>query len=416
MKLLLLLIFVVPLVYSRAIFHLGDPTKVIPNQYMIVLQDNTTIAIRDDHISKISNNNRLVEGIQENVFFRWHATIIGYAAQLSKETVSELLENPLVQWVEQDQVVSLEEDTIQEQIQTDPQAWGLRRIDQVDFLFNDDTYSYYNSSGEGVDIYIIDTGIFTTHEEFGGRAIWGINVVPGEEQQDCNGHGTHVASTAAGLEYGVAKKATLIAVKVLGCGGSGSWSGVEEGINFATTSHASRGRRSVANLSLGGGISPTTDAAVQASVAAGITYAIAAGNSNANACNYSPARTPEATTVGATAYTLNANPQLPSQDTRSTFSNIGTCVDIFAPGTNIKAAYIGSNTATAVLSGTSMASPHVAGVAAVQIGHRLNIGGPEFTPALLDSYLKSVSTKDHISNVGTGSPNNLLYSPFVDPQ
>jgi len=409
---LLALLFIVPLVLSKAVLHLGDADKVVPNQYMVVLQENSTIEIRDAHISKVLSNKRLIDGVEENVFFRWHVTVVGYAAQLSKESVAEILEDPLVRWVEQDQVVTIV-DTVEEQIETDPQAWGLRRIDQVDFYFNEDTYSYWASAGSGVDIYIIDTGILLTHVEFGGRAIQGINTVPGETDPDCNGHGTHVSSTSAGLEYGIAKKATLIAVKVLGCGGSGTWSGVEQGIEFTTSSHQTRGRRSVANMSLGGGPSPTTDAAVTRSVAAGVSYSIAAGNNNANACNYSPARTPEAVTVGATTYTLNTTEGQPSADVRATFSNFGTCVDIFAPGQNIKAAYIGSNTATAILSGTSMAAPHVTGVIAVRQGHLIDESLPEPGPIAIAGFLQQVSTKDHVQNPGAGSPNFLLYSPYA---
>jgi len=409
----LALLCVVPAAYSRAIYHLGDINNVIPNQYMVVLQENTTVAVRDAHIEKLLASKRLIEGAtEESVFYRWSVTVVGYAAKLSKQSVEELLENPLVQWVEQDQTVTLNEG-YEQQIQVDPQAWGLRRIDQVDFIFNDDTYTYWESAGSGVDIYIIDTGILITHQEFGGRAIFGTNTVPGETDNDCNGHGTHVASTSGGLEYGVAKKATLVGVKVLGCGGSGSWSGVEQGIEWTTVSHNSRGKRSVANMSLGGGISPTTDAAVSKSIAGGVNYAIAAGNSNANACNYSPARVPEAVTVGATTYTLNANPANPSQDVRASFSNFGTCVDIFAPGQNIKAAWIGSNTATSVISGTSMASPHVAGALAVYLGHTIAEGLPNPVPSDVQAFIKRVATPNHISNVGTGSPNALLYSPYA---
>jgi len=222
-----------------------------------------------------------------------------------------------------------------------------------------------------------------------------------------------LASTTAGTGYGVAKYAVIIAVKVLNCAGSGTWAGVNEGVEWTTTSHQSRGRRSVANMSLGGAISATTDAAVAASVAQGVNYAIAAGNSNALTCNYSPARVATSVAVGATTYTLNANPGLPSQDVRASFSNYGTCTKIFAPGQNIKAAWIGSNSATNVISGTSMASPHVAGVIAVYLGHLLADGLPNPSPAEVSNWIQQVSTKDHITSVGTGSPNFLLYSPYA---
>jgi len=411
---LVILAILIPLVCSRAILHLGDPTIAIPNQYMVVLQENTTVEIRDAHIENLLSAKRLVDGVQENVFFRWHVTIQGYAATLSKDSVEALLNDPLVRWVEQDQTVTLL-DTTEEQIQVDPQAWGLRRVDQVDFIFNDDTYIYWASGGAGTDVYIIDTGILTTHVEFdNGRAEFGTNTVIGEQPVDCNGHGTHVASSAAGHEYGIAKYATLIAVKVLGCGGSGSWSGVEQGIEWTTTSYQARKRPSVANMSLGGGVSPTTDAAVEKSIAAGVAYSIAAGNNGGIACNYSPARVPTAITVGASTYTLNPNAGLPSQDSRATFSNYGTCVDIFAPGQNIKAAWIGSsNTATNVISGTSMAAPHVAGAVAVALGHQLADQSTPFTPAEVEKFLVDVATPNHLSNPGTGSPNLILFSPYA---
>jgi subtilisin family serine protease len=222
-----------------------------------------------------------------------------------------------------------------------------------------------------------------------------------------------VASTTGGFDYGIAKKVTLIAVKVLGCGGSGTWAGVVTGVEWVTSSYQARNKPSVANMSLGGGVTAIADTAVANSIAAGVNYAIAAGNNNADACNFSPARVPPAFTVGATTYALNPNPALPSTDSRATFSNVGTCVDIFAPGQNIKAAWIGSNTATSTISGTSMASPHVAGVVAVHLGHLLADNLPAESPAQVITYLRSVASPNRLANPGTGSPNLLLYSPFA---
>jgi len=411
MKAILIFALFITLVYSRASLHLADPAKVVPDQYMVMLQKNTTIAQRDAHIEKLlAASPRRLGGVKEEIIFRWSVTLSGYAGKFNRETITELLDDPLIQWIEQDQVVSIVEET-DEQIQVDPQAWGLRRIDQFgDFFFNEDTYTYWASAGGGVDSYIIDTGILLTHQDLQNRAIFGINAVTGETDSDCNGHGTHVASTTGGFDYGVAKKTTLIAVKVLGCGGSGTWAGVVQGVEWTTSSAAARGRPSVANMSLGGGVTAIVDTAVTNSIAAGVHYAIAAGNSNADACNYSPARVGPANTVGATTYSLNANPVLPSTDSRATFSNTGTCVDIFAPGQNIKAAWIGSNTATSVISGTSMASPHVAGAIAVRLGHLLVEGGAE-TPAQLTAFLRAAASPNRLANPGTGSPNLLLYSP-----
>jgi subtilisin family serine protease len=303
-------------------------------------------------------------------------------------------------------------DDIEEQIQVDPQAWGLRRIDQYgDFFFANDTYTYWASAGNGVDSYIIDTGILLTHQDFQTRAIFGTNAVVGETDSDCNGHGTHVASTTGGFEYGVAKKVTLIAVKVLGCGGSGTWAGVVQGVEWTTTNTVTRQRPSVANMSLGGGATTIVDVAVANSVTSGVAYSIAAGNNNgASACNYSPARVATAVTVGATTFT-GTGPG-PAVETRSTFSNIGTCVDIFAPGQNIKAAWIGSNTATSTISGTSMAAPHVAGALAVRLGHTLADNLPRENPAALTQFFQSRASPNRLSNAGTGSPNLVLYSPW----
>jgi len=400
--------------FSASFFEVSNPELRVADQYMVVLHKNVSIAQRDAHIESIlaKSANRF-GSVKEHVLFRWSTTLTGYAGKFNRETVDELLANPLVQWVEQDQIVSIVEGT-DEQIQVDPAAWGLRRVDQFgEFFFNDDTYTFWESAGTGVDSYIIDTGILLSHQDFQGRAIFGVNTVTGETDSDCNGHGTHVASTTGGFDYGVAKKTTLIAVKVLGCGGSGTWAGVVQGVEWTTNSANARGRPSLANMSLGGGVTPTADAAVAASIAAGVHYAIAAGNNNGDACNFSPARVLTANTVAASTYTLNANPNLPSADSRATFSIWGTCVDVFAPGQNIKAAWIGSNTATNTISGTSMASPHVAGVLAVQLGHRLAEGQPTISPADLSLFIRAQASPNRISNPGTGTPNLLLYSPFA---
>ena len=234
-------------------------------------------------------------------------------------------------------------------------TWGLDRIDQRSLPLNN-TYTY-NATGAGVKAYIIDTGIRTTHTQFGGRAIDGFDAIDSAlPAADCNGHGTHVAGTVGGTTYGVAKGVTLVAVRVLDCNGSGSTSGVIAGINWVTGNHAA-GAPAVANMSLGGGASSALDKAVRNSIADGVTYALAAGNDNTNACNQSPARTAEALTVGSTT----------SSDARSSFSNFGTCVDLFAPGSSITSAWNTNDTATNTISGTSMATPHVAGAAALYL-------------------------------------------------
>jgi len=221
---------------------------------------------------------------------------------------------------------------------------------------------------------------------------------------DGNGHGTHVASTVGGTTYGLAKRCTLIAVKVLTASGSGSNAGVVSGVNWVATNYNSRRRPSVANMSLGGGATTTTDNAVANAVAAGVSFVVAAGNDNANACNYSPARSTAAWTVGSTTNT----------DARSSFSNFGTCVDVFAPGSSILGAWIGSTSATNTISGTSMASPHAAGGVALYLGHQIDIGGAIATPAAIKTLLNGRATPNVVTSPGTGSPNRLLFTSTTD--
>ena len=276
---------------------------------------------------------------------------------MTREEALELSKDPAVAYVEQDRTVK----ALGTQAPTP--SWGLDRIDQRDLPLNG-SFTYPNT-GAGVTAYIIDTGIRTTHSDFGGRASWGTNTTGDGNNTDCNGHGTHVAGTVGGAQYGVAKGVKLIAVKVLNCAGSGSFSGVVAGIDWVTAHHQP-GQPAVANMSLGAsGSDAATENAVRSSIADGVTYAIASGNSNANACNFTPARVAEAITVNASTNT----------DARASFSNFGTCTDVFAPGQNITSAWITSDTATNTISGTSMAAPHVAGAAALVLG-----ATPQATP------------------------------------
>ncbi|MGK5739081.1 S8 family peptidase [Micromonospora sp. URMC 103] len=309
------------------------------------------------------------------------AALTGFSARMSAAQARRLAADPAVAYVEQDQVLTTQA------TQTNP-PWGLDRIDQRNLPLSS-SFTYPNTASN-VRAYIIDTGIRTTHTQFGGRATWGTNTVD-TNNTDCNGHGTHVAGTVGGSTYGVAKQVRLVAVKVLNCAGSGSTTAVVNGINWVT---ANAVKPAVANMSLGGGASSSIDNAVANSINSGITYAVAAGNASANACNYSPARTPAAITVGSTT----------STDARSSFSNYGSCVDVFAPGSSILSAYRTSDTATSTLSGTSMASPHVAGAAALVLS-----ANPGWTPAQVSSYLTSNATTGKVTNPGSGSPNRLLF-------
>lgn len=278
-------------------------------------------------------------------------------------------------------------------VQTDP-VWGLDRVDQESSSL-DGLYYYKDSAGAGVDMYTLDTGIRFTHVDFEGRAK-NFFTAFGDDGVDRNGHGTHVSSTMAGVQYGVAKKANLFGGKVLGDNGSGAYDGVIAGVNAVNA--ASSTRTKVANMSLGGGISNALNDAVNS--ATDVIHVVASGNSNANACNFSPAS-------ATGAYTVNS---MQRGDSRSSFSNFGTCTDIFAPGTAVQAAWSSSDTATNTISGTSMAAPHVAGVAALLVSDSASLSVDQ-----VKGLLTSLSTKDAISNPGTGSPNALVYNDRDGP-
>ena len=318
----------------------------------------------------------------------------GFAASLSPRAVDALSRNPDVAWVEADGPVWLVADQ-------SGSTWGLDRIDEkIQPLDGNYTYDF---TGAGVTAYIIDTGIRFSHSEFGGRATSGFDAVDGGTADDCHGHGTHVAGTTGGTTYGVAKGVSLVAVRVLDCAGSGSWSGVIAGIDWVTGNHAA-GAPAVANMSLGGGANSSVDTAVRNSIADGVSYAVAAGNGNfigraQDACKYSPARVSEAMTIGATDNT----------DKKASWSNYGNCVDWFAPGVSITSAWSTSNTATNTISGTSMATPHTTGVAALYLQ-----ANPGASPATVRDGLYAWTTKAIVSSSKTAN-NHLLCSLAVCP-
>lgn len=313
----------------------------------------------------------------------------GSIIDLEPAALQTLMASGKVAWVEADQRVTASA------TQDVSQLWGLDRIDQRTLPLNG-KYSY-DSDGAGVTAYIVDTGILATHVDFSSRVRAGYDAFGGNTI-DCNGHGTHVAGTVGGSTYGVAKAATLVAVRVLDCAGSGSTSSVIASIDWAIADHTSG--PAVLNMSLGGGFSQTLNAAVDRAVADGITVVVAAGNSNADACATSPASATSALTVGATI----------SSDSRASYSNFGSCLDVFAPGSGITSTYYTSTSATATLSGTSMASPHVAGAAARYLG--LN---PTASPASVSAAVLAQATSAVVSAAGSGSPNLLLNANFVVP-
>ncbi len=362
----------------------ADPVK---GEYIVVLQKPTgTRAMGAFEVSAVSE--QLLSPLSVKAEQQYTTAVQGFSvANLSEDEALALADDPRVAYVQENGRIQLDA------TQTNA-TWGLDRIDQLALPLNQ-TYTY-NADGTGVTAFIIDTGIRSTHQNFGGRVGTGFTSInDGQGTNDCQGHGTHVAGTVGSTTWGVAKNVTLIPVRVLNCQGSGTDAGVIAGVDWVAANHSGP---SVANMSLGGGASPTLDAAIANLVAAGVTTVVAAGNENQNACNVSPAREPLAITVGSTT----------SSDARSSFSNFGTCVDIFAPGSSILSTSNGSNTATATLSGTSMASPHVAGGAALFLS-----ANPTATPAQVVAALTANGATGRVTSPGTGSPNILLNISFI---
>ena len=352
-------------------------SDVIPGRFIVTLREGASPAA-------VAREN----GVRPD--FVYTTVLNGFAGSMSEAARAGLLRDARVARVEQDGIVR--KSTTQSNA-----TWGLDRTDQRALPLSK-TYTYTNT-GAGVTAYIIDTGIMPSHNEFGGRAVHGFTAInDGRGSSDCDGHGTHVAGTVGGATYGIAKGVALVAVRVLDCSGSGTWSGVIAGMDWVTANHVSP---AVANMSLGGGISSSVDQAAANMIASGVATAIAAGNGNRggrqqDACGYSPARVPSAMTIGATTQT----------DAKTSWSNYGPCVDFFAPGYQIVSAGIGSNTQAVSMSGTSMAAPHVAGVAALYLQSNPGASAQQVGDALYAATTKGIVTSSSTAN------NHLLFSAY----
>ncbi|KAK0733000.1 peptidase S8/S53 domain-containing protein [Lasiosphaeria miniovina] len=357
--------------------------QLIPDSYIVKFKDGATDSRVTDTLSGLKSS-VVTKHIYRSKLFK------GFAAKLSAKDVEILKKLPEVDYIEQDGIVRITEYVTQSNV-----PWGLARISHR--ATGATSYVYDASAGAGTCSYVIDTGIYVNHTQFAGRATWLANFAGDGKDSDGNGHGTHVAGTIGGTDYGVAKKTLLYAVKVLDSGGSGSISGVIAGINYVTTDSATRNcpNGTVANMSLGGGKSTAINSAAAAAIKAGVFLAVAAGNSDDDAAFYSPASEPTVCTIGATDNT----------DTRAYFSNYGTLVDIFAPGVDVLSSWIGGTNATNTISGTSMATPHITGLGAYLLG----LLGKK-APQALCQYLKDTATANVITDVPTGTINALAFN------
>jgi subtilisin family serine protease len=398
MQVFTLLLAALPAVFAGPVINKRQTADTIPNQWIVKLNDN---AVLDKVLP-------LVKVLGINPTFQYDAPgIKGFAFKGPEALVNALSKIGALKSVEPDTIVSINapipETEAEEEAYIEKRAmvtqsnapWQLGRIDSIERPTSSPySYTYDNSAGAGTVVYVIDTGINTEHRLFEGRAIIGANFVQNENSSDLHGHGTHCAGSVGSSNYGVAKKATLIAVKVLNQNGTGASSQTMAGVNWAVNDAKSRGQgvgKSVISMSLGGAYNANSNSAVKAAVDAGIFVAVAAGNNNADAANYSPGSEPSVCTVAASDI----------NDKRASFSNYGSLIDIFGPGVSIKSTWIGSTSAVNTLSGTSMATPHIAGLAAYLIGQGITL-----SPANMCARLQSMSAKDKITDT-MGSVNYL---------
>jgi len=358
----------------------------VEGQYIVVLKTHEASLVgeasRAVHVPVVAQQMAAMH--RADLVRSYSHVLRGFVVRADDAALARLLADPRVEYVE--------EDGIAEASATQTGAtWGLDRVDQRDLPRNG-SYTY-NTTATGVHAYIVDTGILGTHSQFTGRMGNGYTAIAdGRGTADCNGHGTHVAGTVGGTTYGVAKGVTLHPVRVLECNGTGTWSQVVAGMDWVKANHV---KPAVANMSLGGWADTSVDTAAANLTASGVTLVVAAGNANGAACNFSPARAPSAITVGS----------IRNDDGRSSFSNYGSCLDIFAPGSSITSAWYSSATATNTISGTSMASPHVAGAAALYLAVN-----PTTTPSQVTTALINSSSPGRVLAAGAGSPNRLLYT------
>lgn len=357
-------------------------SNAVPNRYIVALDP---VALRsEDAVSPEETANRLSADFGGRVEKVFNNALQGFTIEMNDRDAQALSRDPRVMMVEQDAYISIN-------ATQNNAPWGLDRVDQRNVQLN--TSYNYVKTGSGVHVYVIDTGVRTSHVEFGGRATADYDsVYDGQNGQDCHGHGTHVAATIGGNNYGVAKSARIHAIRVLACNGIGTVSSAVEGIDWVTANHASP---AVANMSMGSNASPLMDFAVQGSIDSGVTYVVAAGNSDANACDVSPARLPSAITVGASD----------QSDAKAAFSNHGPCVDLFAPGVGIVSAWAWNDYASFTANGTSMASPHVAGTVALFLEDN-----PTATPAQATQSLMGDATNVQVSPSNDGSPNLMVFT------
>ncbi|WP_044102181.1 S8 family peptidase [Acinetobacter pittii] len=364
---------------TNSILGSSEAKGIIKNQYIVILNKD------------VGSSNEFAQGIAKQhggkVLQTYDAVLKGFAIYLPDVAgtafVEAMKKNPKVVSVENDTIMKIDATT-----QSNPD-WGLDRIDQKNLPL-DSAYSYLQT-GSGTTAYIVDTGILSTHQQFSGRVLSGYTAISdGNGTNDCHGHGTHVAGTVGGSTYGVAKNVSLVPIRILGCDGSGASSNVIAGLDWILKNGK---KPAVVNMSLGGEANASLDSAVENLFNNGYVMVVAAGNSNTDACSSSPARVSKAITVAATD----------STDTRASYSNYGSCVDIFAPGSQINSSWIGSNTATKVLNGTSMATPHVAGVVAEMLQST-----PTATPQTISTNLLNQASSNVVKNP-SGSPNRLLY-------